>query len=440
LKANPARRIGHRARFVDPDTGAVTWESLDASLTTVELREDWAVRKSKALAKRRLELEEGAPKKTGTDLEKAVERYFTDHAELRPRTIKSYRAAADKLLAWARRGGIKSADDLTRAKLLAFRASVVSEKKRVMRDGGKRGERKAASEPRGPHTINRELRSVRVVLGYLAELDLLPSIREGDLRRATKRIRVPSEHVEYLTPADLRRLFDACERHDAEMFEETREEHAGERPRGSTPRYDAIGPFVAFVLLTGMRFGEAIALEWRQVDLDALDHDGRAVGEIKLTAATKTHKARTVGLEVSPALRRLLAAMRLRNGGKGRVFAALTDGTASSAERRLKDDYGAPDGFTWQALRRTCGTFLTNAPGVYGAASAYHSARQLGHSVKVAETSYLGIVRGISRDARTLEDAMQIGAQMERVIGAAPRAANRLDGLPRRVFKKSSAK
>jgi hypothetical protein len=36
------------------------------------------------------------------------------------------------------------------------------------------------------------------------------------------------------------------------------------------------------------------------------------------------------------------------------------------------------------------------------------SARQLGHSVTVAEKHYLGVVRGIPREARTLEAAMQI--------------------------------
>lgn len=66
LKPDLKRRIGHRARYVDPDTGKSTKESLDAALRTVELREDWAVRKSKALATRRLELDRGAPRKTGT--------------------------------------------------------------------------------------------------------------------------------------------------------------------------------------------------------------------------------------------------------------------------------------------------------------------------------------------------------------------------------------
>jgi hypothetical protein len=68
----------------------------------------------------------------------------------------------------------------------------------------------------------------------------------------------------------------------------------------------------------------------------------------------------------------------------------------------------SPDIWTFGRIgfRHTTGTYLTNAPGIFGAASAYRSAKQLGHSVAVAEKHYLGLVRGISPAARTLEDAM----------------------------------
>ena len=51
-------------------------------------------------------------------------------------------------------------------------------------------------------------------------------------------------------------------------------------------------------------------------------------------------------------------------------------------------------------------------------ASAYRSAKQLGHSVSIAERHYVDVMRGIPRDARTLEAAMQIEAQMAAVIDA----------------------
>jgi hypothetical protein len=59
-------------------------------------------------------------------------------------------------------------------------------------------------------------------------------------------------------------------------------------------------------------------------------------------------------------------------------------------------------------LRSTCATYLTNAPGIFGAATVFMSARQLGHSVMVAEKHYLGVHRGIPKEAHSLEAAMQI--------------------------------
>jgi hypothetical protein len=50
------------------------------------------------------------------------------------------------------------------------------------------------------------------------------------------------------------------------------------------------------------------------------------------------------------------------------------------------------------------------------------SARQLGHSVAVAERHYLGVHRGIPKDAHTLEAAMQIEKAMLHVLATAPGA------------------
>ncbi len=80
--------------------------------------------------------------------------------------------------------------------------------------------------------------------------------------------------------------------------------------------------------------------------------------------------------------------------------------------------YGAPPKSTWQTFRKTCGCYLTNAPGIFGSASAYRSARQLGHSVEIAERYYVNVVRGIPKSAHTVEAAMQITKQLERIIDA----------------------
>jgi hypothetical protein len=53
-----------------------------------------------------------------------------------------------------------------------------------------------------------------------------------------------------------------------------------------------------------------------------------------------------VGLEVSPALRKLLAAMHVAIGGRGSVF-GLSEGVAEAGAKRLRVEYGAPEHFTW---------------------------------------------------------------------------------------------
>lgn len=67
--------------------------------------------------------------------------------------------------------------------------------------------------------------------------------------------------MDYRKPHELQQFFDATFRHDQKTYDETRDEHAGLREKGTTLRHPAVAPFFALVLLTGMRFGEAIDLE-----------------------------------------------------------------------------------------------------------------------------------------------------------------------------------
>src|SRR5690606_20787675 len=134
--------------------------------------------------------------------------------------------------------------------------------------------------------------------------------------------------------------------------------------------------------------------------------------------ATKTGHGRIVPLQVSPSLLAWLAKERLAAScayvfgsvaevdGK-RVELPLPRDQAEAARRRLIARFGAPV-FTWHDLRRTCGTFLPCAPGIYGAASAFLSAKRLGHSVTVAERLYTASVSNIPAAAATLEQAMSI--------------------------------
>jgi len=426
----PDPEHGHptwRARYLDPDTGRMVKVRLDPlAVPTAETRRDWAVRKAKALAKRRLELEGGAPRATGTALPHALDQYFKDHPQLRPRTRQIYKRVADSLVAWSANVGVRSADELTGPRLVAFRAEVVKETRRVHVEGGRRGERKPSSAQRSPNTVNSELRAIGTVLTYVRRLGLLPRLTADDLRDGLKKLKAPPKRIDYRKPPELRALLEAALRHDADTFDATRADHASSEARkalangqkGGTPRYTPIAPIIAAALVTGMRFQALIELDWRYVDLDARDHEGKVAGEITPPVGSATKRTGVIDLTISPALRKMLAAMNLRSGGVGTVF-GLSREEAKASLRRLVAEYGAPAGSSWQAFRRTCGCFLTNAPGIFGAASAYRSAKQLGHSVAVSEKHYVDLVRGIPKEARTVEAAMGIEAELARVVEAA---------------------
>jgi integrase len=234
----------------------------------------------------------------------------------------------------------------------------------------------------------------------------------------------PRERVVFLTAIQIGTLLTACLAHDAETFAETRDEHRGLRRTGTTRRYDPIAPFTAFLLLSGCRCSEALTLRWDSVDLTALGDDGRSTGEIHLRAAeVKTATSRSIDLSVSPGLRELLAAIKVSATGQY-VFGddrSLPYSSVESARKRLRKDYSAPR-FTWQDLRRTTASYLTNASGIFGSASLYRSAAQLGHSAEVAQRRYLGVIKGIPREARTLEAAMGCEALIRTIASHAATA------------------
>jgi integrase len=297
---------------------------------------------------------------------------------------------------------------------MGFREQVINEPK-LHAVRGHRGQKAAGTERRSAETINRELRNVGTALRYLIDCDLFARLSHDDVRRCCKPLKVTHDRKEYLRPAQIRKLLAAAIRHDADTFQVTRAELAGIGTPGSTRRYPPIAGFVLYILLTGCRLGEALRLQWTDVDLDD--------GEIHIGTESKTSRARDIDTAPSQALGRLLAAQRLRTGSRGSVW-GLTEGEAGAAMDRLRNDYGAPESFTFQILRVTCQSYLASAPSIYGAASIFLAARRGGHSVQVCEKHYAGAVKNISADARTIEAAMQIESEAAQVIEsiAAPAA------------------
>jgi len=433
-----------RARFDDPETGRSTKVRLDPLIiTTAEARRDWAIRRAKDLARVRMDhaANPSAPRLTTKELEKALDDYFEAAEDrLRPTTLELYRAASKLLLEWAAREGIEQTKALTAPKLPGFRDYLLAQRKQGYVAGSGRGSRRATREKLSPRTVNWQLRAVKTMLNDLRIRGIVPLSRDA-IADNLKPANEPKEAPEFLPPKQCAQLLEAALRHDAATFAATRDEHAkGEG--GVTRRYDPIAPFVATTLLTGMRLGEALALRWRSVDLGAVDADGKVVGEIRLKAGeTKTHHARTISLDVSPTVRTLLAALKLRAGNAEYVFGGKTPlsralveaarrrlvgtvpeakkkvGTKKKRKVKVPTSYGAPSDFTWQVLRSSCATYQCNAPSLFGAAAAFVSAKRLGHSITVSEKHYAGLF-AVSREARTLEAAMGIEEVMVKVVAS----------------------
>ncbi|HKU37536.1 MAG TPA: hypothetical protein VJR89_05295, partial [Polyangiales bacterium] len=216
--------------------------------------------------------------------------------------MKRYFEAHPRLTKWTRRGYQDSIDTLTRGRerlttmlltpavLAAWRDERVRAPKRSANRGGKRGEQRALSRLRSPHSVNRELRAVAAIVEYWRRSGLVRLTRD-EIADALKRERAAVERRDFLRSEQIRELLQACAEHDADTFELTRKEHDGSGTPGTTPRYKPIGLFVRCLLLTGLRVSEALGIEWRDVEPERI-HIRAAIA--------KTKQPRDVDLTVAP--------------------------------------------------------------------------------------------------------------------------------------------
>lgn len=403
------------ARFVDPETGRQTQTNLTRlKLGSAEARRDWAISKATSLATRNAEIESGLPVRGNTQVSSAISNYFNAKAgELAASTLAVYRQATTPFAEWARTGGLMYTDDLTPAKLMQFRVAFGANVATAVASGKGvgRGRRVEGKRARSAAQVNKCLRALRTILNHWRRLGVAPHLSSDSITDSLPYLRSPRPMGHILNESEVRALLDAAMIHDLQPFYLTRDEKALGLTQGSTSRYVPIAPFIATVLLTGCRVGEVLSLRWTDFSED--------MGTLVLShAATKTRQARRVDLRVTPLLMRMLRAMRPARNRSAFVFgneSPYSYDLVESARDRLTKNFKAPS-FTWHTLRRTCGTFLACAPGIYGGASAYMAARRLGHSVDVAERHYLGVIPNLSAKARTLEAALKVDSTVKSIV------------------------
>ena len=365
---------GWVARWRDPIGGKVRQLSLEPlGIRTAQERQRWAVKKAEALRNLRADIAAGGATSARVALRSSIDEHLATFGNANTRSSK--KPPLESFVAWMTERGVRDAQDVTGPLLAGW-------KDYVMR-------------PRSPHktgTRNLWLLVTTAWANWARRLGQCPHLTADTITDNLKRVKSGRQAISILRPAQLRELLASCLAHD--------EKHP------KTP----IAPLVLATFSTGGRFTEVANLGWHEVDLAEdvirLDHD-----------RTKTKTAREITLAECPTLRSLLQARKLRAGGAARVFPWITRDVAELARERTMRDHDAPT-WTWHMLRRTCGTVLTCSPGIYGGASAFMSARRLGHSIVVAERSYVGALSGLPADAKTLETATGIQEIAESIIAA----------------------
>ncbi len=345
------------ARCLVPDTGK--WKEVNLSKLgrhTEEAAEAWAIARSKQIVLRldELSLNPDAPRRTETPLPAGVAAYLdecrTRHAAS---TVKLYATSLARLA--------KIAPDVN---LEAWGGSALFNIRA----------RIAADRALRPATVNKHLTHIKAACNYWRRRGWLMLSKDAisDNLRS-----VPGEHVQPrpMTRSEIEQFILSMLAHDE-----------------AQPRRHRWFPLLYFLLMTGMRLGEALELPWSGVELDA------DVPRIRVYAR-KTRRERIVELDVSPSIVTLLANRR-QDGPL--VFGPIPVSRIYGWVRSLRERHGVdanPD-----RLRETSASFCTATFG------GSYSALRHGHGIAVAERNYLGLVR-VPRGTDTMEQAMCVNVQ-----------------------------
>lgn len=406
LKRKRATKTVWLARWFDPVTGKAQEVSLNRlGKKSSKSRVKWAKDKSAEIQAVR------AARKGGKTVQTPVDKAFKEVLdaglqEWRSNTYDLYDRARRLFEEWCAKQGIKFIQDITAAHLSQFRAALIIQPKREPRRQGKRGQRVANGKLRSPRSNNTLINSTRALLSHLRRRDLTPHLTGEIIIDRLPFMRTDRPLPKFFKVDQIKALMAAVDKHDSEL-----DDGLGHH------RYP-IGDFVRLVLLTGLRRAEAVKLQWTDIDfseqLIRLPHP-----------AGKGGISRLITLAETPSLLTLLRTRKKNAGGAdpwvfsvthtngNRIrYEQLTVDTVEERRKCIRDDYGFH--FGWHDLRRTCGTFLANAAGIYGSASVFKTAARLGHTVQVAQQRYYGQT-SVWEGARTLEQAMGLEPMPKRI-------------------------
>lgn len=352
------------ARWVDPISRRDVQQSMDLlGLTSVRTRVIWAIEKAAAIKSLKAQLAIAGPVQMRMPVVAAVRDYLARFD--RPNTVASQKLPLDEFAAFAAARGVSTMQDMVSPLLAQYGDHV----------------RRPAS-PLAPGSKNLRLIVASGLLRWAKRNGWLPRVTVDEIAAALAKVKAEPKTIEVLRPAQVAQLLRAAIAHDDDGHER-------------------MAPFILLGLATGCRFLELCNLTWSEVDTTE--------GTIALSAErTKTRRGRVVTMAESPVALELLKALRMTAAkGQERVFPKMTRGGAWNARRRLIASYGAPE-WTPHGLRRTCGSVLACSSIYASGAGPFLASKRLGHSLRIAEQSYLGALRDLPHDAATIEAVLGV--------------------------------
>jgi len=239
-----------------------------------------------------------------------------------------------------------------------------------------------------PSTMNRRTASLKAVLGTAKRWGIIDVNPLVDLSQ----MKVVKKPVEFLSDIQLEEIRRVLDERDKKMLK-ARIEHNQWlllRDKPALPDHDLLEcsiadyltPLAILIMESGLRFSEAIELEWKDIDAD---------GQSFIVHSGKTNSYRVCSMPSSAeSLLRQLKRLNKANCGRDtdRIFVA-SNGKPISGVKTSWGGIRAKLGFAcdWRMLRRTFGSRL-----IRQGVPVYTVSQMLGHSsIKTTEDWYIAL-------------------------------------------------